>query len=214
MAKASPNECSPARVGALALLTHHCWALPVLAACAASPLLGLKHATLLHRLGIGRESLGRTLAAVVAQGWVMSNPGVGHALRPEYVLTDAGRRIGPACSAVLAELRRLDTEDLGTQKWTLPIVASILGGARRFGDVRRCVELASPRAISLCLREMEAAGLAQRSVRDTYPPVPEYTLTKRALRLAAAVRRLVREIGLRLTPREQRPRDRKRMTGS
>lgn len=212
MTPVNDDQYSPTRIEALAVLTHNRWALPLLAACAASPMLGLKHATLLHRLGVGRESLGRTLAAVIAQGWIMSNPGVGHALRPEYVLTDPGRRIGPTCIVVLAELRRLDLEDLGSQKWTLPIVASVLGRVSRFGEIRRCVQSASPRAISLCLREIEDVGLVRRTVREAYPPVPEYALTKRALRLAAVVRRLVQEIGLRPTPRQQRPLERRRMT--
>jgi DNA-binding HxlR family transcriptional regulator len=209
--RTSSGEISPARVEALAALTHHSWAIPVLATFAAAPPEGLKHATLLHRLSIGRGSLGRTLAAVVAQGWVRSNPGIGHALRPEYTLTDAGRRIGPACLLVVKEIDRLKLGNVGSHKWTLPILASIVGGVRRFGDVRRLAASATPRAISLCLREMEDAGLVLRQVQDTYPPVPEYSLTRRALRLSAAVRRLVLEIGLRPTPQRQQPLDRRHM---
>src|SRR5262249_9029919 len=115
--RASRPPITPARLGALAELTHHRWSLPVVVLCEGSPLGGDKYVTFIQRLGISRDSLGRTLASLIEQGWLTNNPGVQHALRPEYILTQAGRRIGPAASLVLKELDRLELDQLGLQKW-------------------------------------------------------------------------------------------------
>ena len=48
---------------------------------------GSRVATLTGRLGVGRESLRRTLAALQAEGLVERNPGYGQPLRPENLLT-------------------------------------------------------------------------------------------------------------------------------
>ncbi|MGD9689373.1 MAG: winged helix-turn-helix transcriptional regulator [Phycisphaerales bacterium] len=191
------DPVSPARLAALASLTHHRWAIPLLGECAASPVGGWKYVTFLHRLGISRDSLGRTLAALAALGWVHSNPGVPHALRPEYVLTSPGTRVAPACARLMKELRRLDLEDIGLQKWSLPVLLALSSGPRRFRDLRAALPDASPRALSLALRDLESAGLITRTLLDTHPPAAEYLATRRALRLAAGTRVLAFSLGLR-----------------
>ena len=77
------NEPAPGE--RLAQLFHHRWAVPVLAELHRTS--GSRFVTLHRRLGIGRESLRRTLASLAEQDLVARNPGYGHPLRPEYVLT-------------------------------------------------------------------------------------------------------------------------------
>ena len=60
---------------------------------------GTRAITLMRRLDVGRESLQRTLQALVERGLVQRNPGYGHPLRPEYLLTARGARVAPACRA-------------------------------------------------------------------------------------------------------------------
>ena len=43
-----------------------------------------------RRFNLSRNSLTRTLSYLREQGWVMPNPGHGHPLRPEYILTESG----------------------------------------------------------------------------------------------------------------------------
>ncbi len=194
-------EITAARLATLAALTHHRWAIPLVALCHRAPLGGQKHAGFLHGLGISRDSLGRTLAAVIAQGWLTRNTGVQHALRPEYVLTAAGARIGPACAGVMKALRGLDVEDVGLQKWSLPVLLAV--GAtgrkdgRRFGEVRALLPGATPRAIAMGLRDLREAGLI---AVEGEAPGTRYGLARRALRLAGSTRRLVREAGVRISP--------------
>ena len=78
----------------LVSLCHHRWTLPVLAEIERTR--GSRFATLSGRLGAGGDSLRRTLRSLDHLGLVTRNPGYGHPLRPEYVFTPAGRRIGRA----------------------------------------------------------------------------------------------------------------------
>lgn len=188
------QQPTPAELAALARLTHFRWLIPVLAACSAAPLKGLKHATFLHRLAISRDTLGRTLAAALAQGWLTHNPGVGHPLRPEYILTPAGLRIGPAAARTLRALA--DDQTLGLNKWSLPVLAAVAAGHDRFSDLRRALPDATARALSLTLQDLCAARLLSREILDTFPPTTTYRLTPRARRPASAARALARVIGL------------------
>lgn len=161
--------------------------------------------TFLHRLGISRDSLGRTLASLIEQGFMATQTGAGHPLRPEYVLSPPGKRIAPACAGVMKELRRLGEESLGLQKWTLPVLAALADGPRRFGDLRGALAESTPRALSMSLRSLEEQGMVRRSVKDTYPPTTDYTLSPKALRLAAATRRLLAALGLRVPTSREDP---------
>ena len=49
----------------------------------------------MNRLGVGRESLRATLDALRELGLVQPTPGHGHPMRPEYLLTAAGRDFLP-----------------------------------------------------------------------------------------------------------------------
>ena len=93
------------KLARLAALLHHRWSVPVLAALLEGS--GAKFVTLARRLDLSRDSLRRTLDVLIAQRWVMRNPGHGHPMRPEYLLTAAGARIAPWCHGLLRALSRL-----------------------------------------------------------------------------------------------------------
>src|SRR4051812_19869059 len=88
---------------------------------------GSRFATLTGTLGVSGESLRRTLAFLVEESLVARNPGHGHPLRPEYVLTERGTEIAPACADVLAALG--PNEAVGLKKWSLPVLAELDGRA-------------------------------------------------------------------------------------
>src|SRR3990167_5943514 len=84
-------------------LGSHRWLVPLLADLAAHR--GARFVELIHRLGLSRDSLTRTLDAAATIGWVQRNPGHGHPLRPEYRLTEAGA--APAArAAAIADAQR------------------------------------------------------------------------------------------------------------
>ena len=62
-----------------------------------------KFVVLQKRLGISRSSLQRTLRALIDAGLVKKNPGYGHPMRPEYLLTERGAKVGAPAQALIAQ---------------------------------------------------------------------------------------------------------------
>jgi DNA-binding HxlR family transcriptional regulator len=79
------------------------------------------------------------------------------------------------------ELRR--TARLLERRWQLSIIYAAHTGALRFGEFAEVVEGISPRMLSERLRELEQAGLLERTVLPTSPPSVEYRLTSKGRRL-------------------------------
>lgn len=165
-------------------LCHHRWTIPVLAEIDRTR--GSRFATLGGKLGVSNESLRRTLRALEAEGLVARNPGYGHPLRPEYVFTEHGVRLGPRARQVLETLR--GHEDVGLKKWSLPVLAA-LDEPRRFSEIGAALPRATPRALTLALKDLRASGLVRRTVTDDYPPAVVYELTPAARPIADAARR-------------------------
>ncbi len=173
-------------------LFHRRWAVPVLTELLRSR--GGKFVTLHKRLDVGRETLRATLDDLIAQGWVDRNPGYGHPMRPEYLLTAEGARLAPSSGRLLATVRRLDVEAVALCKWTMPVTYALGGGARRFCELRDGLPGITPRALSLSLKDMQRTELVQRDVYDDYPPVTSYRLHRRARPVLAALLPLARAV--------------------
>jgi DNA-binding HxlR family transcriptional regulator len=170
-------------------LFHHRWAPGVLAELDRTG--GSRFVTLTNRVGVGRESLRRTLAALIDGGLVGRNPGYGHPLRPEYVLTARGARVAPVCADLVAGLRELGVEGAALKKWSLPVVLALGGpGRRRFSALQERLREITARALALALKDLTAAGLVDRAVTDGYPPASVYSLTAAGARLLPILRRL------------------------
>ncbi len=170
------------------VLFHHRWGVAVLADLHRGG--GRKFVTMVNRLGVSRGALRQTLDALIEHGWVVRNPGYGHPLRPEYLLTAAGARVARVCVLLQDALRSLRVEDVGLRKWTLAVIYALHGGSRRFGEVRTALRGVTDRALALALKELQAAGLVERTVRDEYPPAPLYLPTPTAQRLMPILQQL------------------------
>ncbi len=156
-------------------LVHHRWNVPVIAELQSRS--GAKFVTLANSLGASRNSLTISLNDLIEQGYVKRNPGYGHPMRPEYLLTDMGGRAGRCCVRLARLIDRRDEAELGYRKWTLPLVAAIGEGVRRFGEIRVMLgENATPRAVTLGLKSMLSADWAERTLIDDYPPTAGYRL--------------------------------------
>ena len=104
------------------------WQIPLLALASAGE--GVRFAEAVRRLGLARGVARASLDALVAGGWLARNPGHGHPLRPEYVLTEAGRAVGGWSEAVMAARADLGVAPEALTRWTLPaIVVLAAGGA-------------------------------------------------------------------------------------
>jgi len=89
------------------------------------------------------------------------------------------------CQPVPAQVRQ--TAELLERRWQLSIIYAALTGAMRFNEFAQAVAGISPRMLAERLRDLEAAGLIERTVLPTSPPTVEYLLTERGRRLAPVI---------------------------
>lgn len=173
------------KVARLTVLFHHRWAVPILAELHRSS--GAKFVTLVKRLGVSRDSLCQTLDALIEERWVDRNPGYGHPMRPEYMLTPSGAKLGPWCARLMGVLSSLGMEDVGLRKWSLPVALALKTGRTRFSELKAFLPRPTARALALTLKNLETAGVIERAVTDDYPPSTFYRLTRIGHRLAAVL---------------------------
>jgi len=151
----------------LGQLLHHRWALPIIVEIHQSD--GAKFVTLVNHLKVSKDSLSRTLQALIALDLVIRNPGHGHPLRPEYVLTPGGMVLGDPALRLMRLLQDLKIEQVALRKWSLPVLLALLGGVERFSGVLEIFPALTTRALSLTLKDLEGAGLIEHT-DATYVP--------------------------------------------
>lgn len=176
--------------GFLENLLHHRWAVPALSTLHAHGG-GAKLIALQRALEVSRDSLKRALKSLIVSGLVAKNPGYGHPMRPEYVLTPTGKGLGPVCGRLMAQLARLDLEEIGLKKWSLPVAFAIRKVGGRFNGIRNALPSSTPRALSGALRDLQDAGIVTRFLVDDDPPRTEYSLTRRGKLLVRLLSELV-----------------------
>jgi DNA-binding HxlR family transcriptional regulator len=71
--------------------------------------------------------------------------------------------------------------------WTPIVVRALLGGPRRFSQIREYVGHISDRVLSQRLKELEREGIVQRRVIPSSPVRVEYALTDRGCELQQVV---------------------------
>jgi len=85
--------------------------------------------------------------------------------RPEYTPISAARGIEQALKFVEG-------------RWKLLILFHLFGGqVLRFSDLERAIPAISQKMLAQQLRQLEAAGVVQRTVHNQVPPKVEYCLT-------------------------------------
>jgi len=89
------------------------------------------------------------------------------------------------CQPVPVRVRQM--ADLLERRWQLSIIYAALTGAMRFNEFAQAVDGISPRMLAERLRDLESAGLIERTVLPTSPPTVEYRLTARGQRLAPVI---------------------------
>lgn len=147
---------------------------------------GARFVELLHRLSLSRDSLTRTLEAAATRGWVERNPGYGHPLRPEYILTAEGKRMAVLAGQVETARGAIGLPPGTLARWSMPIICSVDAGHRRFNELARILPAASPRALSQGLRKLADQRLVMRDLVEGYPPASLYSLTRHGELLAKA----------------------------
>jgi DNA-binding HxlR family transcriptional regulator len=73
-------------------------------------------------------------------------------------------------------------------KWAVVVLAHLKDGAHRYGELRRRMPDVSEKVLTTRLRELEAAGLVERTSDGGTPPAVTYRLSEEAAELAPALR--------------------------
>lgn len=167
-------------------LTAARWLVPLMAHVGAKD--GSRFAVMLAALGLSRSALAASLAQLQEAGWLTRNPGHGHPLRPEYVLTQGGEPIAAFCQGVMAQRERLGLAPGQMPRWSLPLIARLGRDRARFSALRDSLLPVTPRALSLTLKQMLSVDLVDRKLQAEFPPVAIYGLTGKGRALAEAMR--------------------------
>ena len=70
-----------------------------------------------------------------------------------------------------------------SDKWTVLILRDLLGGTKRFGELKKSLSGVSQKVLTTQLRQMEENGLIERKAYAEVPPRVEYSLTPLGLSL-------------------------------
>lgn len=169
-------------VSILTELGRHRWMVALLAEF--SERRGARFVELAHALEAPRDSLVRTLDAAIHAGWIARHLGHGHPLRPEYVLTSEGVPVAAECRAIAKALKAAGLAPTALSRWGLPLLRALSAGSDRFNVLVRGLAPATPRALSLALKELAANDLISREVEAGFPPTSRYRLTPRGAQVA------------------------------
>jgi DNA-binding HxlR family transcriptional regulator len=130
-------------------LTDKKWAIRSLAMM--SELRGVRFVHLVRSLGASQGGVKACLDFLLDQGLIVRNPGYGHPLRPEYILTEKGRPVAEMCESVDEALVEAGARAASQQKWVLPVLHTIDRGSDRFSLIRAGTPGTADRTAALAL---------------------------------------------------------------
>jgi DNA-binding HxlR family transcriptional regulator len=95
-----------------------------------------------------------------------------------------------SCPPLPEQVRRVT--DLLERRWTISILYVSHEGAVRFNEFLQALGTIPPATLAQRLADLEKAGVLERAVIDSRPPLVEYRLTDRGRQLRSLVRALTR----------------------
>ncbi len=146
--------------------------MPVLAALEKSA--GGRAYELSKKLNANPISIMAAIDHLVSLGLLEENPGHGHPLRPEFLLSSLGASLAPKAQEILNYGSRQGVLPLLRKRWTLPAL-TVIDKAYSFSQIRNRLMPVTDRALSLCLKDMDVAHLIKRKLKKgCWPPKALY----------------------------------------
>ena len=105
----------------------------------------------------------------------------------EPLLPSAASASDQACSALPSCASYRHAVELVGRRWSGVIIQALLGGVKRFGELRDSVPDLSDRMLSERLKELESEGIVERIVIPEMPVRIEYHLTPKGRDLVSVV---------------------------
>lgn len=164
------------------------WVVPVLAELSRRE--GAKFVTLANGTGASAGALRAALDELMRRGWVRRNPGYGHPLRPEYLLTARGAAVAKRCVALDDLLLDPAARDVALRRWSMPVLHAIGRQPARFSVIAGGLGEITDRALSLALQDLVGVNLVVRRIVDDRPPATVYEATRAGRRLVPALEHL------------------------
>jgi DNA-binding HxlR family transcriptional regulator len=78
-----------------------------------------------------------------------------------------------------------------SSRWGVLVLRTLLGGTRRFGELRREVDGVSEKMLAQTLQALERDGLVERRAYPVIPPHTDYRLTDLGLEAAGRIAELL-----------------------
>ncbi|HNM77082.1 MAG TPA: winged helix-turn-helix transcriptional regulator [Tepidiformaceae bacterium] len=154
-------------------LFHHRWSVPILATLYQSG--PLTFAALSQRMKASRDTLADTLANLEANGVIERQP-LGR--RTVFALTPRGERVGAAALPMAQVVSSAGVLHLALKKWPMLVLTALGRGATRYNEAKAALPGITARALALALKDLDAAGLIERTIEAGYPPAPIYRLSE------------------------------------
>jgi len=89
-----------------------------------------------------------------------------------------GRRVEEIMKKELPVCPVETTLSLIGDKWKVLILRDLIGGTKRFGELKKSINTISQKVLTQQLKTMNEDGLVERKVYAEVPPRVEYTLTE------------------------------------
>ncbi len=133
-----------------------------------------KPAPLIAASGAGRTAFTQSLNHLIELELLARNPGHGHPLRPEFILTEKGIELA-AMAHRIQPLAARDSNSLLLRKaWTLPVLA-VSREPKFFSQIKRDLGSITDRALSQSLKHLQSHNWIERHVvAEMHPPRAHY----------------------------------------
>ena len=155
------------------------WLVPVIAQIHLQN--GGRFVSIYKEQGMSRSMLTSTLKHLINYGLIIKNPGYGHPLRPEFILTPLGKQFAPFCVEFMELTKNQNLSFVLQNRWAAPIIFKTGTTQARFNHYKKSLKPITSKALSESLNFLVANNFINKKIitKDTVDII--YELPKRII---------------------------------